>query len=122
MMRSVSISLPRIGTAVPLTVMILTMPPILPRSLVVAHVENFPVQRRRRYHRGTHQQGPPLRASLPSNEITIGRRRANLASVELVRVHRQAHRAASFPPLETGLFEDLVQTFLLRELFDGRRA
>ena len=44
-------------------------------------------------------------------EIAIGRRGATLARLEPVVVHRQAHRAARFAPLEAGTGEDLVETF-----------
>ena len=49
------------------------------------------------------------RAALAALEIAVRGRGADLATLELVGVHGQAHRAAGAAPLEPGLREDLVQ-------------
>src|SRR5689334_21240400 len=122
MIRSVSMSLPRIGTAVPPTLMIFTISLMLPRSLVLARVDDLAVKRRRHHHGRAHQQRAPLRAALPANKVSIRRRRRDLASRELVGIHRQAHRAPGFAPLKSGFSENFVQAFLLSELLDFGRA
>src|SRR5215212_5970696 len=63
----------------------------------------------------------PARA-LPALKISIRRRGAPLTRSELVRVHAQAHRAASGPPFEPGIFENAVKTFGLRLSANAHRA
>src|SRR6267142_2123845 len=122
MMRSVSMSLPRIGTAVPATLVILTISLIDPRLFVLAYVDDFTIQRRRRYHHRAHQQRSPLWTSLPAYKIAIRRRRRNFPAVELIRIHRQTHRAAGFAPLKPGFDKYFMQALLLSELFYLRRT
>src|SRR6266850_4953922 len=122
MMRSVSISLPRIGTAVPATLVILTISLIAPRLLVFAYVDDFAVQRCRSHHHRAHQQRSPLRASLPADKIAVRRRGRNLPAVELVRIHRQTHRATGFAPLKPGFDKYFMQALLLSEPFYLRRT
>src|SRR5690348_14574687 len=61
-------------------------------------------------------------AALPALEIAVGRRGAALARLELVGVHREAHRATRLAPFEAGFDEDLVETFFLGLLLDESRA
>src|SRR5439155_24763891 len=44
-----------------------------------------------------------------ADEVAVAGRGAHLATLELVVVHAEAHRAAGFAPLKAGLLEDLVQ-------------
>jgi hypothetical protein len=62
---------------------------------------------------------PPALAAL---EIAVRGRGAALARLELVGIHRQAHRAARLAPLEAGLAEDLVQPLGLGLRLDQARA
>src|SRR5690349_20048469 len=55
----------------------------------------------------------PTAAALAAFEIAVRRRRTALARCELIRVHRQAHAAAGLTPLETSVFENAVEPFLL---------
>src|SRR6185295_2246140 len=100
MIRSVSISLPWIGTAVPLILVILTISLMVPRLLVVAHVDDLAVESRGHHHGRAHQQRPPLRASLSADEIAVRRRRGDFPAVELVGIHRQTHGTAGLAPLK----------------------
>src|SRR5690242_6281451 len=65
--------------------------------------------------------GAASRALTPL-EVAVGRRRTALARLENVRVHAQAHGAAGIAPLETGIEEDPIETFLLRLRLDETRA
>src|SRR4051794_39131360 len=49
--------------------------------------------------------------ALAAFEIAARRRGAALAGPELVGIHRKAHRATRFAPVEACLDENLVQTF-----------
>src|SRR5512143_1933498 len=122
MIRSVSMSLPLMETAVPLTWVIFTISLMWSLLKILAHVHNLAIKRRRRNHRGAHEQCPPLRAALPANEIAIRRRGRNLPPRKFVRIHRQTHGASRFTPLESSLREDFVQPLLLCELLHFRRA
>ena len=51
----------------------------------------------------------PVGTALPALEIAVRRRRADLAAVEAIGVHRQAHRAAGVAPFEAGVAKRLVQ-------------
>ena len=53
----------------------------------------------------------PGRTALPSLEVAVRRRRADLAPFEPVGVHRQAHRAAGAAPFEAGVAEHAVEPF-----------
>src|SRR4029077_2873923 len=122
MIRSVSMSLPLIGTAVPANFVILTISLMVPRLLIVAHVDNLAVQSRRDDHSRTHEQGAAPRAPLAPDEVTVRRRSGNFAAIQLVGIHRETHGAPCFAPLEAGFLEDLVQAFLFGEFFNLRRT
>ena len=62
-------------------------------------VDEVSGDRGRRRHCGTHQMRAAARA-LPALEIAVRRRRAALARLELVVVHREAHRASGLAPFE----------------------
>src|ERR1700738_4824051 len=65
---------------------------------------------------GRHRGADQMRASsgaLSSLEVAVGRRRATLARLEPVVVHRQTHRAAGFAPLEARGGEDAIESFAL---------
>src|SRR6202051_4475414 len=68
-----------------------------------------------RRHRGRHQMGAALK-TLAAFEIAVRGRGAALFRVELVGIHRKAHRAARLAPFEAGLDEDLVEAFGFRLL------
>ena len=63
---------------------------------------------------------PPC--ALAAFEIAVRRRRAALARLQPVGVHRQAHRAARLAPFEAGVAENLVQAFALGLLLDQARS
>src|SRR4051812_1496213 len=109
MIRSVSMLLPGTGSARPATWLIFS---IAIRKL--PHVHNRTRDRRRRNHRRAHQQRAPGRTPLPSLEVAVRRGRADLASVHLVGIHREAHRAAGAAPVEARLDEDAIEPFPLR--------
>src|SRR6202034_3093252 len=60
--------------------------------------------------------------ALTALEVTVGRRGAALLGLELVRVHRKAHRATRLAPIEASLGENLVQAFGFRLLLHDSRA
>src|SRR3990170_6573360 len=114
MIRSVSTLSPRSGIAVPARRSIF--------SIAIGHlphVNHFTGNSRRGNHRGAHQQGPARGAALPPLEIAVRRRGADLATFELVGVHRQAHRAPGASPVETGVYEDAIEPFPLCRQTDG---
>src|SRR5689334_25410768 len=55
--------------------------------------------------------------ALPAFEVAVRGRGATLFRLELVGIHREAHRAARLAPVEASSLEDLVETFRLRLLF-----
>src|ERR1700682_3893014 len=66
--------------------------------------------------RGRPRRTDQMRAStgaLAALEVAVRRRRAALAWLESVVVHRQAHRAAGLAPLETGGRENAIEAFAL---------
>src|ERR1700682_4323977 len=66
--------------------------------------------------RGRHCRTDQMRASagaLAALEVAGRRRRAALAGLEPVIVHRQAHRASGLAPLETGGRENAIEAFPL---------
>ena len=105
------------GTAVPAIFVIFTISLMVPLLLIIAHVDDLAVQRRRRDHGRTHEQGTASRAPLAPNEITVRRRSGNFAAIELVGIHRETHGTTRLAPFEAGFFEDLVQPFLFGEFF-----
>jgi hypothetical protein len=68
-------------------------------------------------HGRRHEMGPPARPLAPF-EISIAGRGAALSWLKHVGIHGQAHTAAGFPPLESRLFEQSVESFLFSLLFD----
>src|SRR5258708_3775416 len=86
-----------------------------------ANVDEVPGDRRRRSHLRAHEVRPAAGA-LAALEIAVRSRSAALARLEPVCVHAQAHGAAGFAPLETGVLEDPVKAFVLRLRFHQARA
>src|SRR5262249_3531770 len=69
---------------------------------------------------GCHGGGDEVRAAafaLAAFEIAVAGAGTALAGLELVGIHRQAHAAAGFTPVEAGFFEDAIEAFLLGLLF-----
>src|SRR5688500_4417992 len=65
---------------------------------------------------GGHGGGDEVRAAafaLAALEVAVAGAGAARARFELVGVHRQAHRAAGFAPLEARVLEDAVEALLL---------
>src|SRR5262245_24933170 len=129
MMRSVSMSLPRSGTAVPcMRVMLVVLAGKSPRfpSPLPPHLHPTPVAHDvsdvhhlaryggGRYHRRAHEQRASRRTSLTAFEIAVRRRGTDLATLESVRIHGQAHRASGPSPFESGVREHPVQSLSLR--------
>src|SRR5690606_9906679 len=119
MMRSVSMSLPRTGMARPRIVTRLVSI-FVPRGSVNAEqlpcVGDLAGDRGGGDHRRAHEQGASGGRALPSLEVAVGARGAQLAPLELVGVHRQAHGAAGLAELEAGRREELVVAALDRRL------
>ena len=68
-----------------------------------------------------HSRRDKMRASarsLPPLEVPVAGRGATFARLQHIRVHREAHAAAGFPPFESGVEENPVQPFLLGLLLD----
>src|SRR5258705_11403030 len=65
------------------------------------HVDKMPGDSRRSRHGRAHEMSAAAGA-LPTFEIPVRCRRATLAGLQPVVVHRQAHRASGLAPLETG--------------------
>src|SRR5919201_2959923 len=63
--------------------------------------------------RGGADQVGAAALALAALEVTVAGRGAALARLQAVLIHGQAHGAAGFAPLHTGLLEDLVQPFPL---------
>src|SRR5713226_7253400 len=61
-------------------------------------------------------------APLTAFEVAVGSRRAPLARLKNVRVHSETHATARLSPVKPGLFEDQIEPFSLRLLFDWLRA
>src|SRR6185312_5300785 len=78
--------------------------------LPLPHVDEVSGDGCRGRHRGRHQMRAALIA-LPALEIAVRSRGATLAWRQLVRIHRETHRAARLAPVEAGGLEDLVQPF-----------
>src|SRR5690606_13255714 len=118
MMRSVSMSLPRRGTARPVTVSMMAagacmLWPLFRKVEEGARVGDLAVEGGGDGHDRAHQQGAPGRRALAALEVAVARGRADFTVLEFVRVHGQAHRATGLAPLEARLGEDLVQAHFL---------
>src|SRR3984957_13330008 len=85
------------------------------------HVDEMPRDRRGGRHGRRDQVGAALVALAPL-EIAVRGRGAAFAGIELVGIHREAHRAAGLAPLEAGFDEDLVEAFGFGLLFYPARA
>src|SRR5579872_1940305 len=68
-------------------------------------------------HYGAYQVRPAVLA-LAALEIAVGRAGAALVRREDVGIHTDAHAAARVAPLEAGIEEDFVETFLFGLRFD----
>src|SRR5688572_28932940 len=126
-MRSVSISSPRTGTAVPSITMrrVSAVTSINLSSLDIeqlARVGHAARERRCGDHGRAHQQGSPAGRALTTLEVTVGRGCADLAPLELVGVHGQTHRATGLTELEARFGEELVVTSLHERPADVVRA
>src|SRR5258706_11957354 len=84
-------------------------------------IDEMPGNCRRRRHCRRHQVGAAFK-SLAALEIAVRGRGAALFRLELVGVHRKAHRAARLAPLEAGLDENLVEALGFRLLLHNARA
>src|SRR5579872_456947 len=79
------------------------------RGLVpLPHVDEPSGNRGRRRHGWRHQVRAAL-VTLAAFEVAVRGRSAALARIELVWIHRKAHRAAGLAPLEAGFDEDFVE-------------
>ena len=81
------------------------------------HVDEMAGNRRGGGHGRRYQVGAAL-VALAALEIAVRGRGAALARIELVGIHRKAHRAAGLAPFEAGFDEDLVEAFGFGLLFD----
>src|SRR5262245_30257696 len=88
-----------------------------PELLPVAHVDEVSGDCGRGGHRRRYEVSSSL-VALAALEIPVRRRSATLAGRELVGVHREAHRAARFAPLEASGLEDPGESFCFRLEFD----
>src|SRR5438309_6102223 len=86
------------------------------------YVDDFAGDRGGGDHRGAHQQRPAGGTALASFEIAVRRGGADLAALELVRIHREAHRAAGAAPFESGILEDAIESALLGRPADRSRS
>src|SRR5579862_3981888 len=77
-------------------------------SLPFADVDEMPCNRRRRRHRGTHQMRTATLALTPL-EVAIRGAGTSLSRLEHVGIHREAHAASRFAPLEAGFSENFVE-------------
>src|SRR4051794_25729273 len=71
--------------------------------------------------RGGHRRADQMGAAafaLPAFEVAVARARTTLTRRENVGIHAQAHAAASFAPVETGLLENAIEAFFFGLLFD----
>src|ERR1700723_24304 len=81
----------------------------------------MPCDRRCRRHPGTHQVRAPALALTPF-EVAIRRAGASLTRLQHVGIHREAHAASRFAPLEARFGEDSVEAEALRFSFYLLRA
>src|SRR5581483_2715356 len=87
----------------------------------LAHVNEVAGDCRGRGHCRRHKVGTAL-VTLPPLEISVRRRGAAFSGPELVRVHREAHRAAWLAPLESCRLENPVETLGFSLHFNEARA
>jgi hypothetical protein len=70
---------------------------------------------------GCHDGRDEVRAALvplAAFEVTVRRRGAALARLQLIRIHAEAHRASGLAPFETRFPEDFVEAFGFRLVID----
>src|SRR5581483_7199680 len=77
--------------------------------------------RRRGRHLGADEMRAPAGA-LAAFEVAVRGRRAALARLEPVGVHREAHRAPGLAPFEAGVAEDAVEALALGLRLDDARS
>src|SRR5579859_5741535 len=87
----------------------------------ISNVDEMPRNRRCRRHRRADQVGATALA-LTSLEVAVRGAGAAFARLKDVRIHAQAHAAASLAPFEPRVSEDAVQAFELGGHFDLVRA
>src|SRR5689334_15765726 len=78
-----------------------------------ANIDEMAFDGGRGSHRGAHEMRAPA-CTLTALEVAVRRRRAALARLQTIGVHREAHRAARLAPFETGVGEHLVEAFAFR--------
>src|SRR5689334_14438159 len=86
-----------------------------------AHVDEMSGERGGGRHRRTHEMRAAAGA-LPPLEVAVRRRRATLARLEPVVVHREAHRAARLAPFEARVAERPVEALGFRLRLDETGA
>src|SRR4029079_9345172 len=110
MIRSVSMSWPRSGLQRPEISLIKRWVVMLCVHLIGLqnrpHVHHFAGNRGGGHHGGTHEQGPAGGTALAPFDVRVRGRGANLPSLQLIGIHREAHRAPGASPLESGRGED----------------
>ena len=115
MMRSVSMSSPRTGSARPRISARRAQRPRTTSAGANSRTSTIsPAIGGRRNHRGAHQQRASGRAALPALEVPVRRGGADLAAFEAIGVHRQAHRASRAAPLESGVEKHAIEPLALR--------
>src|SRR5687767_9537395 len=125
MMRSVSMSSPRSGSAVPAISTIRALMILIrgPQSAIrdprraeggsriahhLSHVDDLARNRGGGDHRRAHEQSTAGRTPLPPFEVAVRRGRAHLPPLELVGVHAEAHRASGAAPFKPRIAEHRV--------------
>src|SRR5260370_29309413 len=88
------------------------MPITLQIDPPVSNISEVPGDRGRCGHHWTHQVRASA-ATLAAFEIAVAGGGATLSGTQNVGVHPQAHRTSGLAPLEAGILENLVETFLL---------
>src|SRR6266851_2397736 len=95
--------------------------PVGLRFLPVADIHKMPGDGGGSGHRRADEVGAPA-ASLAALEVAVAGGGAAFAFGELVAVHGDAHTATRLTPLETGVAEDVGQSFLLGHAANLSRA
>src|SRR3954462_15969571 len=121
MIRSVSMSSPRSGSAGPRTCAMRSTANEHLRAGKLPDVDDLAGDRRRGHHRRTHEKRASGRTALASLEVPVRRGGADLAPFETVGIDRQAHRAAGAAPPEAGVEEPAIEPLALVRLTDRLR-
>jgi len=90
-------------------------------SVPYPNIDKVAGDRRRRRHRGGHEMGAALK-TLAAFKVAVRGRGAALARRQPIGIHRQAHRAAGFAPLEPRGEKNRVETLGFRLLLDEART